>query len=349
MHFSVIIPMYNCQDTILRVVSSVQNQDYPREDFEIICIDDKSTDNTLSIIQKVNSVRLVALPKNGGNGPAKNIGVQMARGNILFFVDDHMYLPPDDLRILGEVFSTHRHISGICGSYTSFRKTDENIVRDIRRRTIYRKDMVAREISIRQFYPFSIAIGAMRKSLFLKNQFSENFHKNGAEDVLLQILHLHDAQTFYYEPRIKGLHDHNLDIQGIMRKLFVEINGTEELIYDLSQKNLKIPYQYGFLSFPLAFVLSVLLIGFHRIFIPVSFMLFVVEVLLASQCLQDNKSPFYFRLKAVLYVLSGEIVKGFYLPLYFLKRRHFKWKVALRSIRQIIIWEISKYGFLPVI
>lgn len=122
MRFSVIIPTYNCQSSIARVLRCLSSQTFPRKNFEIICVDDYSRDNTVSIIKKFPRVRLIALGSNRGNGPAKNIGVAAATGDIHFFVDDHMYLTRHALKNLDILFRTRPFVSGICGSYRSAKK-----------------------------------------------------------------------------------------------------------------------------------------------------------------------------------------------------------------------------------
>lgn len=94
---SVIIPMYNAQRYIKSCVQSVLNQTF--RDFEVICVDDCSTDDTAKIvaelIQQDNRVRYVRLPKNsGGASEPRNTGMRMSRGKYIGFLDsDDMYTP----------------------------------------------------------------------------------------------------------------------------------------------------------------------------------------------------------------------------------------------------------------
>lgn len=85
---SVIIPAYNTGRYLQACLNSVFNQTF--QDFEIIIIDDGSTDNTARVIAKnsLNDGRIRAFrQKNSGQGVARNKGVDLARGKYIFFLD----------------------------------------------------------------------------------------------------------------------------------------------------------------------------------------------------------------------------------------------------------------------
>lgn len=222
------------------------------------------------------------------------------------------------------------------------KKSDFNAIRDIRRRTIYDKSVTDRRISVETFYPFSITIGAIRKRLFKKNTFPEHFRKNGAEDVLLQILHLHDRHIFYYTPSITGLHDHNLTPGDLLRKFFIELNGTKELFLDITGKRLRIPYQFGFLSCPVFLFLSVLLTIFFRPAAPLAVALFFVELMLAARCFFDRTSTVWFRAATFIYVTAGECIKIGYIP-WFLFGKPLSMRNLVRRVGQLFFWEKEKF------
>lgn len=86
---SIIIPTYNCEKFIGEAIKSVQNQTY--RNWEIILVDDASTDNTLAIITKFsesdNRIKINQLDKNSGNGFARNVALQNASGRYIAFLD----------------------------------------------------------------------------------------------------------------------------------------------------------------------------------------------------------------------------------------------------------------------
>jgi glycosyltransferase involved in cell wall biosynthesis len=83
---SVIIPVYNGAATILATVDSVLAQTYP--DFEIIIINDGSTDKTLELLSSITDrrVKIFSYP-NGGLSIARNRGISLAKGDFIAFLD----------------------------------------------------------------------------------------------------------------------------------------------------------------------------------------------------------------------------------------------------------------------
>ena len=86
MKISVIIPVYNGEKTIKRCLDSVLNQTF--DDFEVIAVNDGSTDKTLEILNGIDDLRLrVITRENAGQGVARNDGIKASLGEYLAFVD----------------------------------------------------------------------------------------------------------------------------------------------------------------------------------------------------------------------------------------------------------------------
>ena len=83
---SVVVPAYNSQSTILETIYSVLQQSF--SDFELIVINDGSTDKTLRLLSTVNDARLkVYSYPNGGLPAARNRGIVRATGQFISFID----------------------------------------------------------------------------------------------------------------------------------------------------------------------------------------------------------------------------------------------------------------------
>ena len=93
---SVIIPVYNVEEYLEQCLDSVINQNL--RDIEIICVNDGSTDNSLNILEKFASkdkrVRIIS-KKNGGQASARNLGIRVANGEYIAFVDSDDFIKED--------------------------------------------------------------------------------------------------------------------------------------------------------------------------------------------------------------------------------------------------------------
>jgi glycosyltransferase involved in cell wall biosynthesis len=105
---SVIVPVYNCEKYVTRTLDSICQSikffqdNYPNShnvEVEIVVVDDKSTDRTLSTVlafsqDKQNLFKIVQHENNCGAGAARNTGAKHAHGEILFFCDgDDLFFP----------------------------------------------------------------------------------------------------------------------------------------------------------------------------------------------------------------------------------------------------------------
>ena len=103
--FSVIIALFNSKNTIKTAIRSIQNQN--ENNFEIIIIEDCSTDNSLNVIKKMQKedsrIKIIINKKNKGALFSKNIGVLNSKGKYIFFLDS------DDLFINKNLFNTCYH------------------------------------------------------------------------------------------------------------------------------------------------------------------------------------------------------------------------------------------------
>ncbi|MEG4499663.1 glycosyltransferase [Microcoleus sp. F10-C6] len=92
---SVIIPTYNCDCYILRAVESASDQTY--QDWEIIVVDDGSTDNTRQILEPYFDVIQYVYQENQGAAIARNRGCELAKGEFLAFLDSDDFFLPEKL------------------------------------------------------------------------------------------------------------------------------------------------------------------------------------------------------------------------------------------------------------
>ena len=85
---SIIIPVFNAEKYLLKCINSILEQNI-HTSYEIILIDDASTDESLNIIKTINSphIKIQSLLSNSGPGSARNAGLKVAEGEYVFFLD----------------------------------------------------------------------------------------------------------------------------------------------------------------------------------------------------------------------------------------------------------------------
>lgn len=95
MFLSFIIPVYNVEKYLAECLDSLMDQDIPHEEYEIICVNDGSTDGSLEILedysQKSVNVRIIS-KENGGLAAARNTGLEAALGEYIWFVDSDDFI-----------------------------------------------------------------------------------------------------------------------------------------------------------------------------------------------------------------------------------------------------------------
>ncbi|WGV59950.1 glycosyltransferase [Brevibacillus brevis] len=125
---SIIIPCFNEEQWIHRTILSCVNQNYPIDKLEVIVVDDRSTDRSAEEIQKVidmihneaerymtrERVKMHILSENGGKRVALVKGVEMAKHDLVVFVDSDSFLEPTAIRNLVQPFQDPK-MGGVAG------------------------------------------------------------------------------------------------------------------------------------------------------------------------------------------------------------------------------------------
>ncbi len=100
---SIIIPVYNAEKFIHDCLNSLLNQDISAEEYEIICVNDGSTDNSLAILQdyaKSNPNVVVIDKPNGGVSQTRNKGLAASRGEYVWFIDSDDWIARNCLGLI---------------------------------------------------------------------------------------------------------------------------------------------------------------------------------------------------------------------------------------------------------
>lgn len=135
---SVVIPLYNKQSSIVSTLNTVLNQRY--QDFEIVVVDDGSTDHSADEVRRISDhrIRLVSQP-NAGVSAARNRGIEEAKGVFIAFLDADDEWHPDYLATQMSLVGKYPNCSVFATNY-KFRESNTTITSTIIRKLKFNGD-----------------------------------------------------------------------------------------------------------------------------------------------------------------------------------------------------------------
>lgn len=128
--FSIIIPVYNKELYIKQTIESVLNQSF--KNFELIIVNDYSTDHSLSIIKSFKDERIKIFTKpNSGVSDTRNYGIRKSQYPYICFLDaDDLWLP-NYLEELYQLIIEYPQVGFFCGAYSAFTENTKQIIKTI--------------------------------------------------------------------------------------------------------------------------------------------------------------------------------------------------------------------------
>ena len=114
MDFSVVVPFFNSKKYIERCILSLLDQDYPDDRYEILMVDNNSTDMTTNIVDRYSRIRLLKEPRKSAYA-ARNLGIRNATGEVIVFTDSDCEAHPQWLSRI-ERFMRHREREIVLGN-----------------------------------------------------------------------------------------------------------------------------------------------------------------------------------------------------------------------------------------
>lgn len=153
---SVIIPVYNAERYLRECLTCVYNQTFTEAEYEVICIDDCSTDRSSLILReyenKYCNFKVIRQLENLGAGPARNAGLKIAKGEYIAFMDaDDSYPAKDTLSRLYE--KAHHEHASICGGGVLFYSNGKPLPGKIGSDTFsFQKDGWIHYVDYQQYY-----------------------------------------------------------------------------------------------------------------------------------------------------------------------------------------------------
>jgi glycosyltransferase involved in cell wall biosynthesis len=223
--FSIIIPTYNRKDLLGQTLKSFSEQTYPRTKFEVVIIDDGSTDGTDMFIQEFSKSLDYSLKyfkqKNKGRGAARNKGVELASGEIVFFTGDDCISDP---RLLEEhnrnYQETKNNNCGVLG-YTTIHPDIEDtpLIEYLYmsgHQFGYQALVHGKEISFEYYYTTNLSLP--REKFIEIGGFEEEFPYEAFEDIELGYRLTSIEFKVLYNKNAVTYHKHPVDLCSLTRR-----------------------------------------------------------------------------------------------------------------------------------
>jgi glycosyltransferase involved in cell wall biosynthesis len=194
MKVSVVLPVYNGQDLLRETLNSVLNQRY--SSFEIIAIDDGSTDDSLEVLREYENDIAVHSQQNVGVATTRNKGVELAGGDLIAFLDQDDIWYPFKLEKQVALFQSSPDVSF---AYSDFDLIDSNskILKKCALPTMKADWM--RPFIGGNLHPYPSTV-LMKKSLFMEvGGFDTEFIENSDEDIDLWV-RVYEKAPFHFIP-----------------------------------------------------------------------------------------------------------------------------------------------------
>ena len=214
---SIIVPVYNGADTIAACLESVLGQDYPADAYDVIVVENGSTDDTTAIVQHFCTRHPVRLFHSHERGPAvaRNLGLAMSEADIVAFTDADCIAHPDWLSELVKPYADPG-IGGVGGAILAYQHANRTVVETFSEECSPLVNFVSGE---NEFLPhLYTANGSYRRSL-LDEVGGFNPNLVTAEDVdLAWRIQLRTGARLHYAPQAIIYHHHRSTCTGIARQ-----------------------------------------------------------------------------------------------------------------------------------
>lgn len=225
-YISIIIPLYNAERTLEKCLKAVFDSGF--QDFELLVVDDASTDSSIKIAESF-PCKVLKLPYNQGPSVARNHGARNAKGDVLLFIDSDIVIQRDTLNLFVDSLKSYCAVFGI---YTQKPGTDGLL-------SLYQNFYAHKSIKetnevTSMLYSYCVAI---KKDAFLEiGGFDESWRRPTFEDVQLGLRLTENGHQIYLNKNIKVVHHPNFNIKRFIKNYFYKSLDLTKLM--LSKKKL---------------------------------------------------------------------------------------------------------------
>ncbi|MEM4605438.1 MAG: glycosyltransferase [Candidatus Pacearchaeota archaeon] len=242
--FSFVVPTYNRKENLRKCLSNIMKVDYPKKNYEIIIVDDGSTDRTEEVIRNLLKKRKnIKYIKQENSGPAKarNKGIKNSKGEIIFFVDDDVLINKDIVKKSLEWYK-NQNVVGVGGNVLPIKLSWPDLYYIARYLDEYMG--VTKLEKEEKEKGLSTALCSYRRKVLKEVKgFNENFPFAAGEDIDLTQRILKKDYIVIKDPSIKGEHLRSENFISVIKLKFKRMSGA--IIHKGINRNLKTPYKFS--------------------------------------------------------------------------------------------------------
>jgi glycosyltransferase involved in cell wall biosynthesis len=216
LRFSIIVPVYNTAPFLLDCITALKGQDYDPNNYEIIMVENNSTDGSAEFLAGVAGIRLLSEAKQGAYA-ARNRGLLAARGDILAFTDSDCMPDARWLQSIARRFTDPR-IHVLLGSRRP--RDDEGRLRLLCNYEDAKAALMIGVSSAEAQYGYTNNMAVRRSTLEKYGPFVESLR--GGDTVLVRtIVNGEGVTCATYEPMMKVIHAELASVGSYWRKVFL--------------------------------------------------------------------------------------------------------------------------------
>ena len=315
---SVVVPVYNSEGTIGNTVKALLKQNYPKNKYEIVLVDDGSTDKTVEVVSKF-PVKIIKL-KHKGPANARNVGAKKSKGDIVLFTDADCIPDKNWIKNMVKPFKNEK-VAGVSGTYKTLNR-HSLLARFIGYDIQYRHEKMKKKRYIDFVGTFS---AGYRKSVFLKEGgFDTTFLMSSGEDPELSY-RIAKKHKIVFQPSAFVKHPHPDRLKRYLRQKFWRIY-WRFFMYDRHKEKMLGDSYTPFKSL-LSLYIQIFLLGLIGLTFILSFFMlipleFLILIILLSIFVPNIKftvwvwkydknvsliAPFFYFLRNIVYVFGGMV------------------------------------------
>lgn len=309
---SIIIPAHNSEKTIKQTIRSITSQNFfNNKDYELIVVDDGSTDNTSEIANSLGAK--VILGSHGGPSEARNLGVSSSKGKILIFIDSDCIAENGWLKWITEGFS-EKSVGAVGGPYSKNDLSEDFSTQFLNTEMNWRFSNIKRKY-VSGHGSYNLAV---RRSVFLQvGGFNKNYNQHATEDWEFTSRIVEAGHKILFERNATVMHHHRIKFSKYLKKQFYK-GKWRVFFYSSKQGRSKRKDEYTGKTIALQIALA----GLSLVFLPLTyfsnlffyFFLFLMDLLfLTNLPLGSYTYNKYNSYKKSILFISAQVLRIYFL------------------------------------